>query len=455
MLDITEIENMSHDQVRSRVLSSEEATINIPCRAIGSSISNLEVAEEYRQIAYVMDRLQCAAVLTDYNRSCGFSLTFSVNENDADEFVRMLKFVEPLVNYGIDPEVYADYSNFCAELYKYKTATPQAVESFYANYVTRGIYEEFVNDLKGIERAFEVHPEWRFSYWKSHKKGVVEGTLYYSQYNWVIRSTELEHIFSTIYGDVKFHQTDIRDGIAFNQYGAAIISNYPGETDAKVLMYALPGCKCALTGVKLSQNADVAVFDYGEYSVVSFDFLHPTDSELKILYAQLAAERESLSDLLDIRGQQTFDWGKIDDTQFEDLCREALDFDIRFKNARIEKMGKTRSRDGGRDFVIYTPADYNRESKKYIVQCKLIKNGKSLSKQRVHDILDVIGQYHADGYIIMTNEDIDATLYDYLNSIGGHADTSIRYDKTKLERFLVRFEEVCIKYFNQQKIVKS
>ena len=109
-------------------------------------------------------------------------------------------------------------------------------------------------------------------------------------------------------------------------------------------------------------------------------------------------------------------------------------------------MGKSRSRDGGRDIVFETEC-LGKPSTKWIVQCKLIRDDGSLTSKKV-EVSDTIDQYGADGFCVMTTGLIDATLHDKLEGI--KRTRSIQYDtwsRLELEHFLVRHLEIVQHYF--------
>jgi hypothetical protein len=76
-------------------------------------------------------------------------------------------------------------------------------------------------------------------------------------------------------------------------------------------------------------------------------------------------------------------------------------------------MGKSRSRDGGRDIVFHTTGRAGQPPVKWIVQCKLIRDGSSLAGSKVQ-VADPVDQYGAGGFCVMTSGVIDSTLYDKL-----------------------------------------
>jgi len=143
-------------------------------------------------------------------------------------------------------------------------------------------------------------------------------------------------------------------------------------------------------------------------------------------------------------------WNHINDDEFEELCYDILSQSERFNPNTIRKMGKSRSRDGGRDIVIEGIRIKKTDPViKYIVQCKLIKSGKSLSGAKIN-FSDTIDQYDAGGFIVMTNGVIDSTLYDKLDTICKKKGVETQtWSKLEIERFLSQRPEIKKRYFKE------
>jgi hypothetical protein len=113
-------------------------------------------------------------------------------------------------------------------------------------------------------------------------------------------------------------------------------------------------------------------------------------------------------------------------------------------------MGKSRSRDGGRDITIMTKRTPTNEPELYIFQCKYISDNSSLSAAKVSNAGNVIMQYGAKGYGIFTTTVIDATLYDMLDGFNRNmrVNTFFRWSKYELERYLNTHDALKRKYFS-------
>jgi hypothetical protein len=115
-------------------------------------------------------------------------------------------------------------------------------------------------------------------------------------------------------------------------------------------------------------------------------------------------------------------------------------------------MGRSKSRDGGRDILIKSKKTPTSESQLYIFQCKFLSESTSLSAAKISNAANVIMQYDAKGYGVFTSTIIDATLYDMLDGFNRSfkIDTSDTWSKYELERYLNRHEHIKNKYFKKQ-----
>jgi hypothetical protein len=138
-------------------------------------------------------------------------------------------------------------------------------------------------------------------------------------------------------------------------------------------------------------------------------------------------------------------WDDINDEQFEQLCYDIIK--EKHQPNEIHKMGKSRSRDGGRDIEFYKSTSINNQVK-WIVQCKLIKNEKSLSGKSISDIPYMLGRYNARGFCVMTSGVIDSTLHEKLeyekNTNGFDIE---KWSYLEIERFLAEHPEIRERYF--------
>lgn len=173
-------------------------------------------------------------------------------------------------------------------------------------------------------------------------------------------------------------------------------------------------------------------------------------SELGFLENRLSLLFNTTANLAGIHVEIKCPWVQLNDETFEDLCFDIIYHNPKFDNSTIRKMGKTRSRDGGRDIVVSTHSRPGKTSQKYIFQCKYLQPGSSLSASKVLDISDTVTQYGASGYGIMTNVVIDATLYDKMDGIAKNMNIETEdYSVYKFERILACYPQIKQRYFKK------
>jgi uncharacterized protein YjbI with pentapeptide repeats len=141
-------------------------------------------------------------------------------------------------------------------------------------------------------------------------------------------------------------------------------------------------------------------------------------------------------------------WNQLDDDQFEELCYDILLKEHDLKLTNIDKIDKSRSRDGGRDIVFSKGVDINKKPIKWIAQCKLKSDKGSLGKSQVPDILDMLKAQEAKGFCIMTSGIIGATLHDSLDSLRDKNGIEVeKWSYLEIERFLAEHPEIKARYF--------
>jgi hypothetical protein len=146
------------------------------------------------------------------------------------------------------------------------------------------------------------------------------------------------------------------------------------------------------------------------------------------------------------------DWSSLSDTRFEDLCYDVVRSHPLFDPHTIRKLGKTRSRDGGRDIeVSERRRGQGADPRKWIFQCKLVTDGSSLGARRVVDVGDMLDQYNVQGFGVMTSTAIDATLYDKLSAVcSARQVREMHFSVLELERAVAENPILRHRYFDVQ-----
>lgn len=204
--------------------------------------------------------------------------------------------------------------------------------------------------------------------------------------------------------------------------------------------------------VLIGEFASRAVMHCDGYCVAFMDVTEVHARERLVHANRLAALEVSLRDGEPPATHIHVPWPQIDDEAFEQLCFDYLFAHPEFDRNRLEKIGKSRSRDGGRDIVAWTVRDRFRftESRKYIFQCKHIPPNVSLTPAKHFQAIgDTIEQYSAHGYGVMCSGYIDATLHDRIDAIATsrRLEDSFKVDRLHLERFLARRPHLVARYF--------
>ena len=176
-----------------------------------------------------------------------------------------------------------------------------------------------------------------------------------------------------------------------------------------------------------------------------------TFEEIKNLNSFLYPAYSKVQNLISISISEKCDWLELTDDTFEELCYDILYCHPHFDSSTIQKMGKSRSRDGGRDIVIKTKRTPTKEQELYIFQCKYFSDKTSLSASKLPNAGNVIMQYGAKGYGVFTTTVIDSTLYDMLEGFkrSMNIDSSFTFSKYELERYLNRHQMIKTKYFKK------
>ncbi|MET2972680.1 hypothetical protein [Vibrio harveyi] len=201
--------------------------------------------------------------------------------------------------------------------------------------------------------------------------------------------------------------------------------------------------------VLISEFSDFVVFKFSSCSVVLFDILPLSNMQAKNVGTVLTSISSGIFDELTISKECDVDWLSIDEEIFEQLCWNIIYHHSKFDRNTIRKLGKSKSRDGGRDIEIWTNASAGSPPKKFIFQCKYTKRtDHSVSANNVGSISDVIDQYGAHGYGLMCNCYIDATLLDRLDGIAQNRNiTRETWDRFQIEKFLSRHPTLSDKFF--------
>jgi hypothetical protein len=190
------------------------------------------------------------------------------------------------------------------------------------------------------------------------------------------------------------------------------------------------------------------VLDDGEYRHVLYEVQPLNSVALKLLNRKMSSVAPIIGASIGLSHSPSLQWDKLSDEQFEQLCYDIIFSHPKFDSSTIRKFSRSRSRDGGRDIeVLDVPRSPGTKARKRIFQCKLT-GSKSLGASKVLDIGDMLEQYGAKGFGIMTSTLIDATLYDKLDKICGQRSIEqLNFSALELGRALVMNPVIRKRYF--------
>jgi predicted translin family RNA/ssDNA-binding protein len=228
------------------------------------------------------------------------------------------------------------------------------------------------------------------------------------------------------------------------------LRGYPYDLSEEILrkesqdMFVNPSVVCFY----LSSYGDHILVKDDKYSYFFFGTDKLNHKELGFLGNKLSLLFNATANLAGIQIEINCPWEQLNNETFEEVCFDIIYHNPKFDNYTIRKMGKAKSRDGGRDIVVFTNSRPGKPAQKFIFQCKYQQPGSSLSGSRVQDISDTITQYGASGYGIMTNVVIDSTLYDKMDGIRKTLSVEIEdYSVYQLERILAYYPQIKQRHF--------
>jgi hypothetical protein len=199
----------------------------------------------------------------------------------------------------------------------------------------------------------------------------------------------------------------------------------------------------------IHQSGSLIIVDDGAYRHVLYDTKPLNVIQVKKVHNDIAELSLRLMAGIGLGNPSELPWQTLSDEQFERLCYDIIVAHPKFDADTVRKLGKSRSRDGGRDIEAkeVTRSTMQRP-RKWIFQCKLITDGSSLSGRKVTDIGDMLEVHGADGFGVMTNAPIDATLYDKCGVIcQKRGIEELHFSVLEVERVLASNKAIRDRYF--------
>lgn len=498
------------EEFKRNISEKKEFTLSFHLSSIGFSNSYIDIVRDYaitsfccEKIAPLIDVIDSGIVTRDkyykdFKIKCK-ALNVENLANDLSYFSEIL--TEELKEYD-DIDVisfYDEVSEYEKSFSKRVFVFPELINNYWANLINGAYWEiaseYYESESKFFTKTYRKYPEHRFFFWKNALSSSFKNTIYFSTENWIIPpNTNISEALK-VYSEVNNISLAEADKIDYN--GRIILisnSNAVYFTQYRELLNSLQCIKFALEKdkkkqpknhimqvnlfgesilykstkrsrlnykdrvdiddhkikYKISEFGDIITLEYEGYTCVFFSTKILTFEEIKDINSYLYPAYSKTQHLIETSITEKCQWNELDDNSFEELCYDILCCHPSFDSSTIQKMGKSKSRDGGRDIVIKTKKTPTKEPELYIFQCKFFSDKTSLSASKLSNAGNVILQYGCGGYGVFTTTVIDSTLHDMLDGFSNrNIDTSFRWSKYDLERYLNRCQAIKNKYFKQ------
>ncbi|MBS6059875.1 MAG: hypothetical protein E6199_02175 [Mixta calida] len=486
-----------------------DIVVFIPLESVGFSSSYIDLCDDYLEAIWAGEKLAGACQRTevvyasDNNKHKKFFKLTLTNLND--DFYDVLR--DCIIFYkGFDDTVSSDppedYNRLRDEILSLeknldnlKVKLPIILDGYYANLIGGKYYEMRSDAPDDYRNEIINYPERALGFWVSAYSSILGVRCYASSDSWLVpKSIDLNNFFKITGQNYDFDKFTNSEILVLNSVSYAmsdlIISYFPmGQyfksricssielsrdedlwppdpfdwsnatftyspyinhirdiigRDSSLLAPAPTSENCYI-----DLNGTLAVIDDGEFYHLLYDTSELNSSQIKSLNEKLADALLSTGINIGFSEQLTHDWSKIDDEKFERICYDIIYSHPRFNSETIRKLGNSRSRDGGRDIQVYDiPTDRFVAPKKWIFQCKLVKGKGSLSASKLIDVSDMLDLYDVEGFGVLTNTTIDATLYDKVDKVcSKRGIEQLNFSALEIEKELIRKPYIRMKYF--------
>ncbi|MDB6059272.1 MAG: hypothetical protein JWO95_3116 [Verrucomicrobiales bacterium] len=485
----------------------------IPLGSIGSTNNPMDIASDYAWVLHAAELLSPHVSLfshrhqvTNYSHSEILSFT-PANPTGCQAAVREIGLIFSDDENGETEQARKKANDFEVSLLDYPIVCfPELADSFVANYVNS--LEANFDEMELTNEIYHRFPTWAYRFWKSFISQKAGTDIYSSTHSWVLpRGFSTKQLLEYLDWELSpaptetqlLQATPIKIGflpwmlasssvcveIPFNCLNVATECwHHCLWNEAQARDRQLRSFSGAVTNYRSdvhwedtcihrdylveNQHKEWSVSGDGSIVTVSLEdvtlltFLGP-ESKLRpeALHGYLAEAEKACGVLYQNCGlpaNSPCQWTLLDDELFEQLCYDILLRCERFNPNRMRKLGKSRSRDGGRDIEAWTQARPECPPQKWIYQCKFsTAPGSSLSGSQL-SISDVVDQFEADGFGVMTNRTIDATLYDKLDQIAtnrskrGACLAVDPWSIHEIERFLYPRKDLIARYFQRSTV---
>jgi hypothetical protein len=498
-LDDEELQDVSPEELAREISEQNSLRIRVPLPSVNRSNSHLDIVSDYLDASYALEYLgkhyEKHVLKKKWDRTYFPYFELTIFDANPTELADSVLYLIWGFQYPELEEDETDFLNYRESVNEYEiTLTegaplfPEIIDDYFANLIN-GAYFELEPDV--FEDQIKAFPERKFGFWRAAHYNQDDSRVFISVDSWIIPS-EIE---------------------LFSAFKALGYEESPSFLNAELLL--IDGRVIAVTeglGLEISLEAFLQCIGCAEECIKSEEFRHKYDwardlmmrdfsptrklspakslgnLELKKLKCYVSEYREfliietfaakcvifsvstltkseaahlselacnissSISDEVFSHSDIALPWLTIDDEKFEELCYDIVYHNPKFDRTTIRKMGKSRSRDGGRDIVVYTKPEIGKKPKKYIFQCKLYAPKSSINTSNLTSISDVVDQYGADGYGLMCSCYIDSTVYDRLDGIAANRSIQVEtWSKFELERYVARRSLIKARFFQNIK----
>lgn len=493
-----------------------EIEIVFPLESIGSTQSYLDIINDYIMVSYCSEKIASFVKIKkgEITTINGYSADFTIicTPHDTKNLVKHLIYFSPFFSREDDELSDEDRISFYDEIEEYSLnfnkqyfVFPELANNYWANLINGAyweIAEYYDSEDEFFKKTYRKYPEHKYGFWKNALSTKYDETIYFSTENWIIppKSNIIQalKVYSGLETDLILEKAEIinykgfyvivnsssavwfkKSGVLFKSISCiekthfrnekqlptnpeedlddaqlSIFSEYPSQRKRKRINHNFNSIPLDSEKFQyhLSEFGDLVLVEYLGFSYVFFIQDNLNFEEMKELNEHLNPFHSKIQNLIGQSCLGKCNWDELDDDTFEELCYDIIYCHPKFDSTTIQKMGKSKSRDGGRDIVVKTKKTPTTESELFIIQCKFTNNSNSLSASKLPNAGNVIMQYGAKGYGVFTSTVIDSTLYDMLDGFKNKMglDTSIRWSKYELERFFNMNQQLKNKYFRDE-----
>ncbi|WP_050418893.1 hypothetical protein [Bradyrhizobium tropiciagri] len=501
-LDLSEETIDSLNEVDLRDLN--ELILYLPLPSIGRTNMHIDICSDYIDASWAAERLAAASdtatVTEDYVREWHQSRLILTLNKPSPEIRKALEDSILLFHFS-DEEDQKRYQEirdavfaYEVEIDDYPAKLPEIIDDYFANLVNGAYHQLRADDPDYYDKQIAEHPERQLGYYKSALSRRLGASCYTSPDGWVVpasisldrffeatgqkyRSSEL--VVGTIFmvaGASYVRTTDLISHFSMRHYfKSRICASFAQREDEDVwqwdpfdwreasftysphdarlssfssstVQHRQPG---QAPGCLVHESGSLVIVNDGKFQHLLYDTEPLNHVALKKVQGEVSALMLSMASFLGPSSSTSCDWSNLSDEDFEELCYDVIYHHPKFDADTIRKLGKSRSRDGGRDIEVYDlPVGRGTAPRKWIFQCKLVKDGSSLSGRRLQDVGDMLEMYRAEGFGVMASALIDATLYDKLDAVCGNRKIAqLHFSRLELERALDRLPKVRARYF--------